>query len=92
MISRNWTITCSLKCNNFDTDSFIYAIKTDEVYRDLEKIKADFNFSNSDEDRFLPDDKNKNIVMKLKSEIGGKPISEFIALKLKLKSVVLGGR
>ena len=29
-----------------DTDSFIYAIKTDDVYRDLEKLKADFDFSN----------------------------------------------
>ena len=29
-----------------DTDSFLYAIKTDDVYRDLEKIKADFDFSN----------------------------------------------
>ena len=27
-----------------DTDSFIYAIKTDDVYRDLVKIKADFDF------------------------------------------------
>ena len=35
-----------------DTDSFIYAIKTD-VYQKLEKIKADFDFSNYDEDHFL---------------------------------------
>ena len=27
-----------------DTYSFIYAIKTDDVYRDLEKTKADFDF------------------------------------------------
>ena len=31
-----------------DTDSFIYAITTDDVYRDLDKIKADFDFSNYD--------------------------------------------
>ena len=36
-----------------DTYSFIYAIKTYDVYRDLEKIKADFDFSNSNEDHFL---------------------------------------
>ena len=29
-----------------DTDSFIYTIKTDDVYRDLEKIKTVFDFSN----------------------------------------------
>ena len=31
-----------------DTDSFIYAIQTDDVYQDLEKIKADFDFSSYD--------------------------------------------
>ena len=34
-------------------DSFIYAIKNDDVYRDLEKIKAEFDFSNYNEDHFL---------------------------------------
>ena len=28
-----------------DTDSFIHAIKTDDVCRDLEKMKAGFDFS-----------------------------------------------
>ena len=57
-----------------DTDSFIYAIKTDDVYRDLEKIKADFDFSNYDEDHFLFEDTSKKFVLKFKDETGGKPI------------------
>ena len=75
-----------------DTDRFIYAIKTDDVYRDLEKIKADFDFSNYDEDHFLFEDTNKKVVLKFKDETGGKPIREFIALKPKLYSVVLNGK
>ena len=72
-----------------DTDSFIYAIKTDDVYLDLKKIKADFDFSNYDEDHFLFEDTNKKVVLKFKDETDGKPIREFIALKPKLYSVVL---
>ena len=75
-----------------DTDSLIYAIKTDDVYRDLEKIKADFDFSNYDKDHFLFEDTNKKVVLKFKDETGGKPIREFIALKPKLYSVVLNGK
>ena len=75
-----------------DTDSFIYAIKTDDIYRDLEKIIADFDFSNYDEDHFLFEDTNKKVVLKFKDETGAKPIREFIALKPKLYSVVLNGK
>ena len=75
-----------------DTDNFVYAIKTDDVYRDLEKIKADCDFSNYDEDQFLFEDTNKKVVLKFKDETGGKPIREFIALKTKLYSVVLNGK
>ena len=76
-----------------DTDSFIYAIKTDNVYRGLEKRKADFDISNYDEDQFLFEDTKKKVVLKFKDETGDKPISEFIALKKsKLYSVVLNGK
>ena len=54
-----------------DTDSFIYAIKTDDVYRDLEKIKADFDFSNYYEDHFQFDDNNQKTVQSLKTRLVG---------------------
>ena len=63
---------------------FIYAIKTDDVHRDLEKIKADFDFANYDVGQFLFDDTNKKVVLKFKDETGGKAIRKCIALKLKL--------
>ena len=53
-----------------DTDRFIYAIKTDDVYRDLEKMKADFDFLNYDVDHFLFDGTNKKVVLKFKDETG----------------------
>ena len=64
-----------------DTDRFIYAIKTDDVYRELEKIKADFDFSINDEDHFLFENTNKEFLLKFKEEPDGKSIREFIALK-----------
>ena len=67
-----------------DTDSFIYANKTDDVYRDLEKTKVGFDFSNYDEDQFLLEDTNKKVVLKFKNTTGGKSIREFIGLKPKL--------
>ena len=53
----------NLELCHSDTDSFIDGIKTVDVYRDLEKIKADFDFSNYDEDHFLFEDTNKKIVL-----------------------------
>ena len=82
----NWELLCS------DTDSFIYAIKNDDVYRDLDKTKADFDISNYDEDHFLFEDTKEKVVLKFKDETGGKPIREFIAPKLKLYSFVLNGK
>ena len=73
-------------------DSFIYAIQTDDVYRDSEKIKADFDFSNYDEDHFLFEHTNKKVLLMFKDETGGKLIIELIALKPELYSVVLNGK
>ena len=73
-----------------DMDSFIYAIKIDVyVYRDLDKMNADFDFSNYDLDHFLSDDTIKKVVLKFKDETGGIAIRVFITLKPKLYSVVL---
>ena len=46
----------------------ICAIKSDDVYQDLAKIKADFNFSVYIEDHFLFEDTNKKVVFKFKGE------------------------
>ena len=72
--SKLGTIICS------ETDSFIRAMKTDDVYRDLEKVNANFYLSNYDEDHFLFNDTNKKVVLKFKDETCAKPIGKFIAI------------
>ena len=67
-----------------DTNSFNCAIKNDHVHRDLVKIKADFDFSNYEQDSSLFEDTNVKVVLKFKDETGGNPIREFIALKLNI--------
>ena len=47
-----------------DTDSFIYAIKTEDVYADLQKLSDSFDFSNYPSDHLLFSNVNKKVVFK----------------------------
>ena len=72
-----------------DTDSLMYEIKSNEdVY---EKIYADkdlFDFSDYSRDFKFFDASNKNVIGKMKDEMGGKVISEFVGLKSKMYSIL----
>ena len=70
-----------------DTDSFIYAIKTENVYADLQKMNDNFYFFNYPNNHFLFSIVNKKLVLIFKDEAAGKITEEFIALKLKLYSL-----
>ena len=74
-----------------DTDSFIYAIKTEDVYADLQKMNDIIDFSNYPNDHFLFSNVNKKVVLKFKDEAAGKIFEEFIALKPKLYSLEYAG-
>ena len=74
-----------------DTDSFFYAIKTEDVYADPQKMSDSFDFSSYPSDHFLFSNVNKKVVLKLKDEAAGKIIEEFIALKPKLYSLKYAG-
>ena len=74
-----------------DTDSFIYAIKTEDVYADLQKLSDSFDVSNYPSDHFLFSNENKKTVLKFKDDAAGKIIEEFIALKPKLYSSKYAG-
>ena len=76
-----------------DTDSFVYEIKTEDFYRDIaDDVEARFDTSNypkpKDESdvkyRPLPIGLNKKIIGKMKDELGGKTMTEFIALRPKM--------
>ena len=74
-----------------DTDSLMYEIQTDDVYKDLFSDKEDKDkFDNSDYPKnssFYFGD-NKKVIGKFKDESAGIPITEFVGLKSKMYSYV----
>ena len=72
-----------------DTDSSIYEIETDDVYEDFYENKNLFDFSDYSEDLKLFNSLNKKVIGKMKDEVKGKIISEFIGLKSKMYSLVI---
>ena len=63
-----------------DTDSFIIYIKTKDIYNDVERW---FDTSNYNDKRTLPIGKNKKVPGLFKDELGGKIITEVVALRPK---------
>ena len=72
-----------------DTDSLVYEIETNDVYEDFYEDKNLFDFSNYPEDSNISDLVNKTVIGKVKDEVKGKIISEFVGLKSKMYSVVI---
>ena len=67
-----------------DTNSFVYDIETQDVYRDIikdEKKRFDTNGYSKDDNRPLPIGENKKVIGLMRDELGGKIVTEFIALK-----------
>ena len=70
-----------------DTDSFIIHIKTEGFYKDIANdVKKRFDTSNYEVDRPLPTGKNKKVIGLMKDELGGRIITEFVALRPKTYS------
>ena len=70
-----------------DTDSFVYEIETEDFYRDIAKdVKKRFDTSgySKDDNRPLPIGKNKKKIGLMKDELGGKIMTEFAALRVKM--------
>ena len=67
-----------------DTDSFCYAISTEDVYQDMIKDKYLFDTSEYDPEHPLYSTENKKILGKMKDETHGIPIQEFAGLKSKM--------
>ena len=70
-----------------DTDSFIYQIKTIDYYKDIaDDVETRFDTSgySKDDARPLSIGKNKKVIGLMKDELGGKIMTEFIALRAKL--------
>ena len=70
-----------------DTDSFVYEIGTEDFYRDIAKdVEKRFDTSgySKDENRPLPIGKNKKVIGLMKDKLGGKIMTEFVALREKM--------
>ena len=67
-----------------DTDSLMYEIKTEDVYKDFSNDKEMFDFSNYSTKSKYYDNSNKLVVDKMKDETAGVAIEEFVGLKPKM--------
>ena len=72
-----------------DTDSLVFEIAgMDDIYEKIYLDRGLFDFSNYLRGSKLYDESNKRAIGKMKDELGGKIISEFVGLKLKMYSLV----
>ena len=71
----------NIKLCYMDTDSFIMNIKTEDFYKDIDNdVEKSFDTSNYECDRPLSTGKNKKVIGLMKDELGGRIITEFVAL------------
>ena len=78
-----------LKLCYMDTDSLVYDIKTEDFYEDIANdVEARFDTSGYSKTNFrpLPIGLNKKVIGLMKVELGGKIMTEFVALRPKLYS------
>ena len=70
-----------------DTDSFVYEIETEDFYRDTAKDvgkRFDTSGYSKNDNRPLSIGKNKKVIGLMKDELGGKIMTEFVALRAKM--------
>lgn len=70
-----------------DTDSFLFKVRTDDFYKDLEQMKDEhFDTSNYDPDSPIYSKKHKSVPGFFKDETGGYPIKSFCGLRSKVRT------
>ena len=70
-----------------DTDSLTYEIKSKNVYEEFFKWKDLFDLSNYSKDSNFFDGTNKKVIGKMKDELDGVIVIEFVGLKSKMHSM-----
>ena len=80
----------NVKLCYMDTDSFIMHIKTEDFYKDIaDLVEKRFETSNYEVNRPLPTGKNKKLIGLMQGELGGKVMTEFVALTPKRYSYLM---
>ena len=73
-----------------DTDSFIINIKTDDCYKDISNdVQKRFDMSYYEINRPLTIGRNKKVIGLMKDELGGKIMTELVALRPKIYSYLM---
>ena len=67
-----------------DTDSFMYEIKTEDIYETFGSDREMFDFSNYSTKSKYNDNSNKLVTGKMKDETEGDAIEELVGLKQKM--------
>ena len=76
-----------------DTDSFIINIKTQDFYKDIvDDVEKRFDTSNYRVNKPLPTGKNKKVIGLIKDKLGGKIMTEFVALRRKSYSYLMDNK
>ena len=70
-----------------DTDSLLYHIKTEDIYHDMAAQLNLYDTSDYPQDHPLHSTTNKKVLGKMKDELAGTPIAEFVGLRSKMYSV-----
>ena len=80
----------NVKLCYIDTDSFIMHIRTEDFYKDIANdVEKRSNTSNYEVSRSLPTRNNKRVIGLMKDELGGKIMTEFVALRPKTYSYLM---
>ena len=73
-----------------DSDSFITHVKTEDLYKDIaDDVEKRFDTSTYEFNRLFPAGKNKKVIGLMKDELGGKIMTEFVALRPKTYSYLM---
>ena len=78
-----------------DIDSLLNEIKHTNIYEELSTnndLRHYFDLSNYPANRHLYNVQNKMVTLKFKDELAREPIEEFVGLKPKMYSILVGGR
>ena len=80
----------NVKLCYMDTDRFIFHVKTEDFYKDIaDDVEKRFDTSNYEVDRPLPKGKNKKVIGLMKHELGGRIVTEFVALRPNIYSYLM---
>lgn len=71
-----------------DTDSLCYSIETEDVYADMKQDSDMYDFSGYDKNHYLYDVVNKKVIGKMKDELNGKIMTEFVGIRPKVYAYV----